>query len=45
MSKGIPRTANKYLEVNGILLNFRMPLVHTIALGGGSIVEITRDKN
>lgn len=43
MSKGIPRTSSKYMEVNGIILNFRMPLVHSIALGGGSIVEVGRD--
>ncbi|KAL4477956.1 hypothetical protein ABPG72_013364 [Tetrahymena utriculariae] len=45
MSKGIPRTASKFMEVNGIILNFRMPLVHTIALGGGSIVQVGRDEN
>ena len=44
MSKGIPRTANKYTDINGIKLNFRTPLVHSLALGGGTIVEVERNK-
>lgn len=43
MSKGLPITTGKYTEINGITLNFRMPLVHSIALGGGSIVKVTRN--
>ena len=31
------------MEMNGVRLNFRMPLVHSIALGGGSLVKIYRD--
>ncbi len=42
MNKGIPLTANKYMEIDGISLNFRTPLVHSLALGGGSVVKVER---
>jgi hypothetical protein len=32
------------MELNGARLNFRMPLVHSIALGGGTAVLVFRNK-
>ncbi len=36
--KGFPRPASTTVDVGGVRTNFRMPDVHSIALGGGTIV-------
>ncbi len=38
--KGFPRQASTSVDIGGVRTNFRMPDVYSIALGGGSIVEI-----
>lgn len=42
--KGIPRTCLNNSKIGGITLNFPMPDVQSIALGGGSHVNIEREK-
>lgn len=42
--KGIPRTCLNNSKIGGITLNFPMPDVHSIALGGGSHVNIEKEK-
>lgn len=38
LHKGFPRQATVAVEVGGVRTNFRMPDVHSIGLGGGSLV-------
>ena len=39
LSSGFPRLASGSIDVGGVRTNFRMPDVHSIGLGGGSIVK------
>lgn len=39
LQKGFPRMAGVAVEVGGVRTNFRMPDVHCIGLGGGSLVD------
>lgn len=39
LQRGFPRTAGVAVEVGGVRTNFRMPDVHCIGLGGGSLVD------
>ena len=39
LSNGFPRLASGSIDVGGVRTNFRMPDVHSIGLGGGSIVK------
>jgi N-methylhydantoinase A/oxoprolinase/acetone carboxylase beta subunit len=43
LPSGSPRQASAYVEVAGVDINFSMPHVESIGLGGGSIVRIDRD--
>lgn len=36
---GFPRQAPAYVSVAGVTVNYSMPLIHSIGLGGGSIVR------
>lgn len=38
--KGFPRQASTSVDIGGVRTNFRMPDVYSIALGGGSIVNL-----
>jgi N-methylhydantoinase A/oxoprolinase/acetone carboxylase beta subunit len=38
LQRGFPRQSNQVIEVGGIRTNFRMPDIHSIGLGGGSLV-------
>lgn len=40
LPSGFPRQASAYVEVAGVKINFSMPHVESIGLGGGSIVRI-----
>jgi DUF917 family protein len=40
LPSGFPRQASAYVEVAGVKVNFSMPHVESIGLGGGSIVRI-----
>lgn len=40
LQKGFPRSAGVAVEIGGVRTNFRMPDVHCIGLGGGSIVQM-----
>ena len=42
--RGIPRQCLNNSKIGGISLNFSMPDVHSIALGGGSHIQIERNK-
>ncbi|MBN9378188.1 MAG: hypothetical protein BGO14_05935 [Chlamydiales bacterium 38-26] len=42
--KGIPRRCFNNSKIGGVTLNFPMPDVYSIALGGGSHVKITENK-
>ena len=37
---GFPRPAAKTVEIAGVRINFRMPDVYSMALGGGSVVKV-----
>lgn len=39
LQKGFPRMAGVAVELGGVRTNFRMPDVHCIGLGGGSLVD------
>jgi DUF917 family protein len=40
LPSGFPRQASAYVEVAGVKINFSMPHVESIGLGGGSIVRV-----
>jgi DUF917 family protein len=40
LPSGFPRQASAYVEVAGVKINFSMPHVESVGLGGGSIVRI-----
>jgi DUF917 family protein len=40
LPSGFPRQASAYVEVAGVKINFSMPHVESIGLGGGSLVRI-----
>lgn len=42
--KGIPRRCFNNSNIGGVSLNFSMPDVYSIALGGGSHIQITQNK-
>ena len=42
--RGIPRRCLNNSKIGGIALNFPMPDVYSIAMGGGSHIEITQNK-
>ncbi|KAL3423298.1 hydantoinase oxoprolinase [Phlyctema vagabunda] len=44
LPSGFPRQASAYVEVAGVKINFSMPHVESIGLGGGSIVRINADE-
>lgn len=37
---GFPRQAPAYVSVAGVSVNYSMPLIHSVGLGGGSIVRL-----
>ncbi|KAF2091876.1 hypothetical protein K490DRAFT_61313 [Saccharata proteae CBS 121410] len=39
LQSGFPRQASAYVAVAGVKVNYSMPLLHSIGLGGGSIVR------
>lgn len=44
VNKGVPRRCLNNSKIGGITLNFPMPDVYSIAMGGGSHVEIDKNK-
>ncbi|KAL1849533.1 hypothetical protein Plec18170_007441 [Paecilomyces lecythidis] len=44
LPSGFPRQASAYVTVAGVKINFGMPHIESIGLGGGSIVRIDREK-
>ena len=44
LPSGLPRQASAYVTVAGVRVNYSMPHLHSIGLGGGSIVRQTGDK-
>lgn len=44
LTKGFPRQASLDVEVGGVRTNFRMPDVHAVGLGGGTIVHGSGDE-
>ncbi|ODQ62063.1 hypothetical protein WICANDRAFT_82179 [Wickerhamomyces anomalus NRRL Y-366-8] len=43
LPSGFPKQASAYLSIAGVRVNYAMPHVHTIGLGGGSIVAEQAD--
>lgn len=41
---GFPRESSTAVEITGIRTNFRMPDIFTMALGGGTIIDVENDK-
>lgn len=39
---GFPRQAPAYVSVAGVTVNYSMPLIHSVGLGGGSIVRLQK---
>ena len=44
LPSGLPRQASAYVTVAGVRVNYSMPHLHSIGLGGGSIVRQTDSK-
>ncbi|KKA17496.1 hypothetical protein T310_8566 [Rasamsonia emersonii CBS 393.64] len=44
LPSGFPRQASAYVTVAGVKINFGMPHIESIGLGGGSIVRVDGDK-
>lgn len=44
LPSGMPRQASAYVTVAGVRVNYSMPHLHSIGLGGGSIVRIADGK-
>lgn len=44
LASGFPRQASAYVTVAGVKINFGMPHIESIGLGGGSIVRLDGDK-
>ncbi|KAL0939875.1 hydantoinase/oxoprolinase [Colletotrichum truncatum] len=44
LPSGMPRQASAYVTVAGVRVNYSMPHLHSIGLGGGSIVRTIDDK-
>lgn len=44
LPSGFPRQSSSYCDVGGVKMNFSMPHVESIGLGGGSIVRLFGDK-
>jgi len=44
LPSGFPRQASAYVTVAGVRINFGMPHIESIGLGGGSIVRLDGDK-
>ncbi|KAI9689895.1 MAG: hypothetical protein M1822_009777 [Bathelium mastoideum] len=44
LPSGLPRQASAYVNVAGVNVNYSMPHLHSIGLGGGSIVRQTNEK-
>ncbi|KAK7954155.1 hypothetical protein PG996_015040 [Apiospora saccharicola] len=43
LPSGLPRQASAYVTVGGVRVNYSMPHLHSIGLGGGSIVRQAED--
>lgn len=43
MENGFPRLCSSYSEIGGVRMNFSMPSVESIGLGGGSIIRVHDD--
>jgi N-methylhydantoinase A/oxoprolinase/acetone carboxylase beta subunit len=43
LPSGFPRQASAYVEIAGVKINFSMPHVESIGLGGGSIIRLKSD--
>ncbi|KAK8017357.1 d-amino acid hydantoin hydrolase (hydantoinase) [Apiospora rasikravindrae] len=43
LPSGLPRQASAYVTVAGVRVNYSMPHLHSVGLGGGSIVRQTED--
>lgn len=44
LPSGFPRQASAYVTVAGVKINFSMPHIESIGLGGGSIVRLEGEK-
>lgn len=44
LPSGFPKQASAYLSIAGVKINYSMPHIHSIGLGGGSIIRQTDDK-
>ncbi|KXT16246.1 hypothetical protein AC579_6941 [Pseudocercospora musae] len=44
LPSGLPRQASAYVTVAGVKVNYSMPSLHSIGLGGGSVVRQQGDK-
>lgn len=44
LPSGLPRQASAYASVAGVCVNYSMPSLHSIGLGGGSIIREVGDK-
>ena len=43
LPSGLPRQASAYVSVAGVRVNYSMPHLHSVGLGGGSLVKETDD--
>lgn len=43
LTKGFPRQSSIAVELGGVRTNFRMPDIHSIGLGGGTIIHLEDD--
>lgn len=44
MKTGYPRQSAAFVKIAGVRTNFTIPDVHSIALGGGSIVRVNHNR-
>lgn len=44
MSNGYPRQSAAFVKIAGVRTNFTIPDVHSIALGGGSLIRCDRGR-
>ncbi|WP_010531804.1 hydantoinase/oxoprolinase N-terminal domain-containing protein [Lentibacillus jeotgali] len=44
LAKGFPRQSSIAVELGGVRTNFRMPDIHSIGLGGGTIIHLDGDQ-
>ncbi|TFJ92198.1 ROK family protein [Lentibacillus salicampi] len=44
LAKGFPRQSSLAVELGGVRTNFRMPDIHSIGLGGGTVIHLEGDQ-